>query len=628
MRIRASFFGAVTALLLTAGGTAAPAFAAGSGQIDGTITDSSGAPVSTCVSVYDTTYSYAGSACTDETGAYTVDGLTDGTAYRVDVAGDGVHAEQWFNQASTFDGATDVVAPGTANVTLAPASVIRGVLTAQDGTAVDGASVSVYDTAYNYVAGSSTDPDGAWSVSVPAGDYKVEFTNWPADMWFRQAFSFDTADVVSVGAGATSSADAQLVAQGSVTGKVTDALTGAPLANVCAQVVDPATFESTQNGVGYGCTDDSGVYHATVSTPGTYTVQFIDGNGRYVGVYAGDTRKIASARTVRVGATGEVRRDQKMRVGAVITGRAVDSRTHQPIADISGSLFSGPVKPDAGVYPYVWGVGGSTSGTDGVYTLTGVPTGTYTLQLTPGYRSGYAQQWYAGATSQAGATKVTTHAPTTTKLIAAKFVPGGTVSGTVTDSAGHPIAGAWVDLDGYYPGRAGPGEGQNTAQTDAAGHYSLVAPAGTYPALAYDYEGDYASSWVGGAVTRAASGRLAVKPTTSVTQDFVLRPGAHISGTAVNADGSTPAANIYVVGQIYTTSGDYIGDLDAFQSNGFAFTSNALPAGRFVIRTDIVDQDTGQVTQTIWYDGATTRAGATVVPLTRGATKTITLHLP
>jgi hypothetical protein len=232
MRLRATFLGALTAAVLAVGTASAPsALAAGSGQIDGTITDTSGAPISTCVYVYDASYSYAGSACTDPaSGAYVVDGLSDGTAYRLDVQSDGVHAEQWFDGATGFDAATDVVAPGTADVVVQVAGTISGVLTNADGSPVTDTHVSVYDTDYNSIANAVTWFDGSWSTQVPAGDYKVEFTNWPTDMWYRQAFSFDDADVVSVASGASANADTQLISQGAVTGTVTDAATGAPSA--------------------------------------------------------------------------------------------------------------------------------------------------------------------------------------------------------------------------------------------------------------------------------------------------------------------------------------------------------------------------------------------------------------
>ena len=80
-------------------------------------------------------------------------------------------------------------------------------------------------------------------------------------------------------------------------------------------------------------------------------------------------------------------------------------------------------------------------------------------------------------------------------------------------------------------------------------------------------------------------------------------------------------------GQIFTTSGDYIGDWFAFPENGYPITTSPLPAGSFVLNGWIFENGEDPPTTT-WYDGATLREDATPVSLTVGETKEITYHLP
>jgi N-acetylneuraminic acid mutarotase len=98
--------------------------------------------------------------------------------------------------------------------------------------------------------------------------------------------------------------------------------------------------------------------------------------------------------------------------------------------------------------------------------------------------------------------------------------PHGDIAGTVTSSAGQPVAGAAITA--HSTG------GDGSTQTDSAGHYDLVVPPGTYDvtAAAYGY----------GSVT--ATG-VAVVEGGSLTQNFTLTavPTATLSGTVTDGSG-------------------------------------------------------------------------------------------
>jgi len=113
-------------------------------------------------------------------------------------------------------------------------------------------------------------------------------------------------------------------------------------------------------------------------------------------------------------------------------------------------------------------------------------------------------------------------APWQTRIGSFKFpscttAPTGTLSGTVTDAASAPLAGATIDVSGGY-----------TTLTDASGHYALTLVAGTYSVTASKY--GYVSSTVPGVV---------VTPPGTTTQDFTLTAAPHSTVSGVVTDATT-----------------------------------------------------------------------------------------
>ncbi len=625
---RVGLLAAVIAVLLTL--TGLPAMAAEPGSITVTVTNSAGAPVNTCVSVYAAdTGDWLGSECAVDAGVVTIGGLTDGQAYKVEAVGDGqTGLDTWYDGAESMDSATPVVAPADVAIMLRPAGLVQGTLLDIAGQPVAGGSVTFYDLSYSYRSAAWTDEGGRWSAFVPPGDYKIQFMQGVSEMWYPRAFSFDAAQTVTVEAGATLTADAQFVERGAVVGTVTDARTGAPIAGVQVKVLDPVNADpSGGDGVGWATTDDQGAYRADITNPGTYTVQFTAGDQGYVGVYAGGTRDIAAARTVTVSEFGQVRLDQTMTLGATLTGRAVDQRGRMPLAGVNVSLATGTYDPNAWWKSNVWGVGGTSSDANGWYTVTGVPTGTYTMMLTPPWQSGYARQWYQKGSTQATATPiaVTTASKQTLKTVA--FVPGATVTGVIREQQGQPVPNGCVDMMGNYAGRAGAPEGLWSVCADENGRYAIGVAAGTYTPLAFaPYSDTLAPSWYGGATTKATATPVNLKAGKSITLDFVLPVGGHIVGKTVTAAGEKPIG-FYVMGEVYNTSGDHIGMVDAGDYNDWTLHSTPLPPGRYVIQAKVYDMATGNATDA-WYDGASSRATATTITVGPLETREIVFHLP
>jgi hypothetical protein len=201
-----------------------------------------------------------------------------------------------------------------------------------------------------------------------------------------------------------------------------------------------------------------------------------------------------------------------------------------------------------------------------------------------------------------------------------KLSAGGTLAGRVTNQVGEPLGGAWVSIDSGWPGRAGPGEGRYTAQTDDDGRYTIHgAPLGDHKVFVYDYASDYAPEWSGDADTAARATPVRIRAGKTTSFDAELGPAAHISGEVLTSAGE--AVTDYFVGQIFASDGSYIGDFDVY--NGNTFTSSSLPGGSFTL--SLTNADSGK---TYWYDSGTTQAEATPVTLARGQEAHITVHLP
>lgn len=162
----------------------------------------------------------------------------------------------------------------------------------------------------------------------------------------------------------------------------------------------------------------------------------------------------------------------------------------------------------------------------------------------------------------------------------------GTVSGTVTDESGAPIAGARVELTGGTPELPV----QRTAETGADGAYRLGLPVGEYAAkvTAYGYVGDHAD--------------VRVTLDTTTVRDFALTTAPMITVSGRVTDGSGHGWPVhaaltfpgYPANPVYTdpATGDY---------------SLRLPATEYEVTVDPVDDGYPTSTSLLRPDGADTR---------------------
>ena len=209
------------------------------------------------------------------------------------------------------------------------------------------------------------------------------------------------------------------------------------------------------------------------------------------------------------------------------SGQVTDAVTGLPVAGATVSYVGGTATSDSG----------------GMYTLASLPDGNTTVTAT---HSGYSDQ---------SAVVVITTGSTTNQDFALAPLPGS-IHGVVTDSVtGAPIAGAAVSYSG------------GAATTGANGAYSLAGVT----------EGSYAVS-VSAAGYNGQSPQVSVGPGANVVKNVALAPlPGTVTGTVVDVATGTPlvGATVTYSGGSTTTDGQGRYSVSAVTEGSYAFTASA-----------------------------------------------------
>jgi hypothetical protein len=298
-----------------------PASDAAGGVITGTVTDSSGNPISNvCVYPYDSTTTNRtvdAAACTDATGVYTLTLAAAGSYNLVFYDSTGAYVSQWYNDVpyeglatpvSVSSGRTTANANAVLASTAAPASgtSITGRVTTAGGAGIPNVCVYPYDAATtNRTADASacTDATGNYTLSLGAGgSYNIVFydaSGTYVSQWYNDAPYEGLATPVSVSAGTpTTGINAVLASTTEITGTVDDSA-GGGIANVCVYPYDATTTNRTADAA--ACTDSSGKYTLTLAAAGSYNLVFYDATGTYVSQWYNDVPYEGLATPVTVG---------------------------------------------------------------------------------------------------------------------------------------------------------------------------------------------------------------------------------------------------------------------------------------------------------------------------------------
>ena len=288
--------------ITTTAGTATTANAAltnPTGAVTGTITETgTGTPVADAVVAvmrYDDGHPYAGTT-TDTAGHYRITGLEPDNYFIVSAMPAGTHAPGFYDAATTIDDADTVTvtagATTTANIPLPPATgqpptaTLTGTLTDdidhQNEPDVLVGALRAADFAF--VAATLTDTTGRYTLTVPDGDYQLDFFDldhgheWE---WYHdQPHPLTGAELTTVHAtaGATTTTDEGLIPlHGTATGTIVDTTTGLPLPDIWVAALNTTDGRPATTAV----TDTAGHYTLPPTDIGDYYLAYIDPTGRH-----------------------------------------------------------------------------------------------------------------------------------------------------------------------------------------------------------------------------------------------------------------------------------------------------------------------------------------------------------
>ncbi len=369
------------------------------GSISGMVTNEAGEPfqgVEVYARFFDSvkgSWASGGSTQTDTDGTYTIAGLRADTSYRVEFYAPGdVYAWQFFPGAAAISKAQDVtVRPGenTSDIdaVMQPGGSIGGVVTNEAGVPTEGITVSAwtYEPAegdWLWAGETQSGQDGAYSIrGLNTGTYRVGFQDQRPGggiylpRFFAGVSLAEARDIKVVLGQKTPEIDAVMQRGGSISGRVTDEA-GAPLEGFEVRVDYFNAASDSWESVGLTSTGPDGAYTAFGLSTGTYRVEFREGPGAYVPQWFPDAPTREHARDVRV------------TIGQNTPGINV-------VMQVSGSI-SGTVTADVDTLPNAievsawihdvarntWRRASSAAVyRDGTYTITGLGTGTYRIEI-------------------------------------------------------------------------------------------------------------------------------------------------------------------------------------------------------------------------------------------------------
>ena len=554
------------------------------GSLTGVVTNSHGQPLGGICVVAQSNIGFA-FARTAADGTYTAKKVSPGS-YQVQFIPGGVFSDcgnkgNYLPVAQTATVASQTTT--TANAALPTGGVISGVVTDPHGKPLAGACVFSNSP---YGGLSVTRSDGSYRLrQLFSGSYFVGFeggcgnTRSVAPQAYRGDPTFLGPASISVTAGqVTTGINARMKPGVTVAGHITDQA-GKPVSAVCVFIVG-VTGAGGFGDFGASVIDHGGRYSAANLPPGQYNVLFTGlfarhrGCGRspyadqqFSGAGFGARPDLISAAPGKI-TTGV---NAALSLAGKISG-VVSDKAGRVIPNICVTATDPRTGTEAE----------SFSGSHGAYALTGLPAGRYQVEFSSSCgefiiigetNPNYANQWYKGRATKAGAATVVVRGGQTTPDIDAAMTPGGTISGQVTYKPNQrPVS--FVCVLAYTPSFGSV----SLSLTDRRGRYSIDGLSTGQYILEFDpcISGTALAGQIRAGHVHVTAGH-AVR---SVNEQLAL--GGSISGTtsAILPGGSRPAPGTCIdVIPVSPTASESV----TFSVQGGSFTATNLAPGRYFL---------------------------------------------
>jgi hypothetical protein len=393
-----------------------------------------------------------------------------------------------------------------------------------------------------------------------------------------------------------------------VEGYVRDAATNAPIADALVDVIEPATTSTnftyyTIYATGYS---DSAGYYKTepFSGNGTYIVRVTAGG--YPNQWYQNASAQAQATLITFKPGGET-------LNINFSLHHLGSISGKITADADGNSIAA-VTVIASDYAAGTQVASTQTLSDGTYTLTGVPAGTYKIRAMPSTNKlTYADEYYNNTYDSARAQPVTVTLGQNISGINFSLARSGSISGKViADDTLDSIANLHVYVSEYPSGMWIAG-----TYTNSDGTYTLLGlPPGDYRVSAAPSNNKlpYVDEFYNNSYDYWNIQIVAVATGQDVSGiNFSLATGGSISGTVRNADGSKPLANFFVECQ-RIVDGKWEGWGTGTNSLG-KYTFYGIPYGQFSVRARDANGNGNYVME--YYNEVSRQASSTLVTVSK-----------
>ena len=509
----------------------------------------------------------------------------------------GVHGDQSFDITSTnCSGPADIdISIGTEVIG------IEGGITSE-GNSLANIWIYVYESGCgDYITSIQTDSDGNFSLvglstSESVSLYISQNTdqNIAGGWWTGSGVSSSCSDAASYTPGnGDEPIDVSLDQAGSISGTVSTE-DGAPIEGVWVRAYGGDVWSWN-----YEQTNPEGKYTFSGLSAGAYVVYAYAYQMNYVSEYYDDARDYSDITAVNV-TLGQTASgiDFVLEVGGIITGTVTRASDNAPVTDGYVDAY------DAVTGDYV---SYGEIGSDGNYTLWGLPAGNYKLYAYP-YDDNLLDEYYDGA-SWDSATSVSVAKGETTSSVNFTLETNGSISGTVLDENNNPIEDVWVYAYDYTTD-----SWAGDAQTGSDGSYTIPGlDTGTYRVEVDTYGTKYISEYYDNKAYSDATGVSVTQGQETSGINFVLELGGTITGTVTRASDDSIVDDGYV--DVYdATTGNYV--TDAWIEWDGSYTVSGLAAGTYILWVYPYDDLVSE-----YYDGVQEWDSATAVSVAKGETK-------
>ena len=364
----------------------------------------------------------------------------------------------------------------------------------------------------------------------------------------------------------TSGVDAVLQVGAVISGVVTDSH-GKPVPGICIDLEGSDAYTANLP----GGTGGGGSYVINQLSAGTYEVGFSGGcgnTGSYAPQWYDDQSSESLATPINLPLGGTFTADAQLQPGATIAGKVTNASGH----GLSGICVYAATETQAELGAVFQTLAVTH---DGSYSIADLAPGQYLVNFGCQLDRTYANQWF-GVAPGAGTPALVSAGPGRTSGINGVLSPGGTITGVVTSTSGHPLAGICVTAAkiGQPASVVTSGAGLGEPATNSRGDYQVPGlAAGKYVVAFSPCE----SSFKYASVIRTTAVRVrAGKTTHGVSARLAI--GGTISGRVVST-AAKPLRNICIFAANTRTGSTSF----AMTAKAGTYTVSGLGTGSYVV---------------------------------------------